>query len=173
LIGFDFVTDRDKIKEIMRNKDLVFFFGLIYPRMPKVFLFATKLEYLYFPPNTEKNKEFLFGTSELGGTIWAMIGVPKESLELARRVAEECQLDVANEIPYLLSEKKAFSFLTDKKNLFSLANAESSNLWNSDPWEIEEVIKEEDREIVSIIENPEKYKERKAREPKKVKLQWE
>ncbi len=175
--GFDFIVDKEKIKEIMSDDNLVFFLGMIFPRRPGVFLFATKMEYMYFPPNTEKNEEFIFGTSELGGTIWAMMGIPKENLSLAKEMAGESGLRIADGIPHLISGEKITSFPIDRKNIFSLENTEGHKVYGSNQQGIDKIIKEEDQEIKRIVENPQKYRKerekKRAEEPKVVEIDWD
>ena len=170
---FDFILDREKSEKIIADDTLVLFLFMFHPRMPGTYLFTTRLQYLHFPPDTDKNEEFIFGTSSLGGTLWAMIGIPKYYLGLAKKIADECGLNIVDGMPHLFSGKEATSFLSDGKNMFSLENAEDSEAYRSNPQEIEDIIKKENEEISEIMKDPEGYKEKKSKEPKKLKVQWD
>lgn len=56
---------------------------------PGARLFVTTLEYTYYKPRTERNALFKFGVGLWNGIQAAVVSIPKEDVELARKVAAE------------------------------------------------------------------------------------
>ncbi|MBD3208467.1 MAG: hypothetical protein GF370_03365 [Candidatus Nealsonbacteria bacterium] len=169
-MGLNFVSEEKEIKKLLKNDNFVFFLGMLLPRRPGIVPFGVKLEYFYFPPSTEKNRDFLYGLSIIAGVHFAVIGIPKKKMNLARKIAKECGLKIVEGIPCIVSKNKVDSFLMNRGNIYSLENCSDHEVYRNNPREIRRMIKKEDKEVEKIFRNPEKYIKE---EPKPVKVDWE
>lgn len=141
----------EELKKIGKKKRLVFFVGMMAPRRPGVQLFAVMLEYVYFPPMTEKNKEIVVSIAFWEGALWQIVGIPKKYFGAAKSIAGQIGLEISRTIPHSVSPDGETAFPLKGKNVFTLLNVKNHVLYGNDPWNIEELLAKEDELIQRII----------------------
>jgi len=148
--GFENV-EIEELKKIIKDERFIFFIGMVFPPISGVMSFFTKLEHGYFPPGTKKNEDFIMMISVWKETNWAIAGIPKGYMGVAKKIAKSFGLKIVDKIPYILGmlgKGNIEQFPFNGKNVFTL---------------------EEEKEINSIIKNKENQKEEK----KEVKIIWD
>ena len=60
------MTKRE-FEKLLESSDFAWFIGMSNPPRPGIRLCLTKLEYMYYPPNTPRNSSFVIGIVEFGG----------------------------------------------------------------------------------------------------------
>jgi hypothetical protein len=142
----------EQFQEITRNEKLINLVGCLSPRRVGVQIFNVRLEYFYFEPGTPKNDEYILHIINWQGMIWSVVSIPKECLEIAKKVAQETGLKIADGIPYLISSEQTVSFPITTPNVLTLENAKGSPVYKNDFKIIEELLDKEDAEIQEIQE---------------------
>lgn len=101
--------EREDIK-IYLDENWMHMIALVNPLRPGVQLFATILEYKFFPPATEKNADFRLLTSRWPNQvkppmIWFVISIPSSHLTHAEATAKFCGLNLVKDcFPIMMGE---------------------------------------------------------------------
>jgi hypothetical protein len=152
--GIRQITAREFQGEI-RNPAYTHLLGSISPRRAGVLLFTVRLEYLHFPPNTESNKDFQLLMVKWEDMLWVAIRIPKEKMEIAKTVAEETGIRIADGVPTVISSTRTRQIVPgNAMNVFALENIPGHPVYKgAHP----QVIRAEDEEIRRIIEDAGKH----------------
>ena len=146
-------TTEEKIQAFVNNTRFVHFLCLIIPRRPGVLLFSVKLEYSYFPPNTQKNEEYRLHMINWEDMTWSMISIPEEYSHMAHGVADEVGVRIADGIPHTSTDglKTLRAFPIKGNNVFTIENVKESEVYVNDSKIIQRLYDEEDVQIQRII----------------------
>jgi len=145
------VTD-EEIQRLASNERLVHLAGTIIPPRIGVRLFVVKLEYFYFEPGTPKNDEFIFHVIDWQDMSWAVVSIPKGYLELAKKVAAEVGLRIADGVPHSITAGQVYVFPMNTENVFTLENVSGHEVYSSSNERIMELLAEEAQEIEEIFD---------------------
>lgn len=154
-------------REFFENPNFVHFVGMLEPPRPGVNLCIVKLEHTYFPPGTKSNDEFFMRLRKWGGIIWTIASIPKEKMDLMKKVATETGLRIADGIPHLVVCGKLGSFPIDNERVFTLENISNHPVYKNNPQEIRQMLEEEHREIIEIFKETERRQNQKNNSQKK------
>lgn len=154
------ITDEEFLR-IVQNPEYVYFLGMVQPRRPGILLFTVKLEYLHFPPDTERNQLFQLIMVDWEEMKWAAIGIPRREKAIAEKVAKSAGVRIANGVPVLINRQLLVTSRTridgveaeylappETPNLFALENVKSHPIYAGSH---EVMIAAEDEEIQRII----------------------
>ena len=145
------VTD-EEVQKFAKNEKFIHFAGMIMPARPGVRLFAVKLEYFHFEPGTPKNDEFILHVINWQGTSWAVTSIPKEYMELARNIAAEVGLRIADGVPHLMIVGQVCKFPMDSESVFTLENVPGHAVYKNDQNIEVDLLTQEDSVIEEIVE---------------------
>jgi hypothetical protein len=129
-------------------------------------LFATKMEYTYFPPRSGKNWQFemviikwpMFGDDPLTKLfapppmLFAVMSFPIEYRPQADAFAKECGLRIADGIPTVISGGVIEHFPLNGKTVFTLENITGHQVYKNDRTKCEQLRQKEFAEVEKIIE---------------------
>lgn len=96
-------------------------------------LFWARLEYENFTPDTPDNDDFKFWLSRFGGLLWATAGVPESILPIARKIADECGLEIEEGVPTEITDKGMIPFPFHKARLYCLRNKSGHPCYDYSP----------------------------------------
>ena len=152
--GIRQITAREFEREI-QNPAYIHLLGSVSPRRAGVLLFMVRLEYLHFPPGTESNNDFQLLMIKWEDMVWAAIRIPKEKMEIAKTVAEETGIRIADGIPTVISTTRSQQIVPgNAMNVFALENIPGHPVYKgAHP----QVIRAEDEEVRRIIEGAGKH----------------
>jgi len=144
-------TSEEEVQRFASNENFVHFAATINPLRLGFRLFMVKLEYFHFEPGTSRNDQFILHMINWQGMSWAVVSIPKEYLELARRVAAEAGLRVADGVPHAITAGQTHVFPMNTKNLFTLENVSSHEVYSSNNERRTELFFEESQKIEEIF----------------------
>lgn len=144
------VSDAE-IRKFGEDKRFIHFAGLLNPPRPGVRLFAVKMEYFHFEPGTPKNDEFIFHIVNWEEMTFGVISIPKEYMDLAKKVAQEVGLRIADGIPHMLLGGQSRPFPMDTDNVFTLENVSGHAVYSSDPQTMFNLFAKENYEMEEIF----------------------
>ena len=145
-------TTDEEIQRLARDERLVHFAGTIIPPRVGVRLFVVKLEYFYFEPGTPRNDEFIFHVINWQDMNWVVVSIPKEYMELAKKVATEVGLRIADGVPHVITARQVYVFPMNTENVFTLENVSGHEVYNGNEERIMELLAEESQEIEEIFD---------------------
>lgn len=121
--------------EWFKDKSMIHYICQMDPPRPGIQIFCAILEYKYFPPQTEKNKDFIFqiikwGVEEIK-MLYAIASIPVEKKAYAEAVAKVTGMRIANGVPTLLDHKGQHRFPVDVPNAFTIENEPGHPIYKS------------------------------------------
>jgi hypothetical protein len=146
-------TTEEELRRFSSDERFIHFVGMAKPRRPGVNLFAIKLEHWYFPPDTEKNNDFILHIIEWQNMTWMVISIPREYMDLAKKIAAKSGLRIADGIPTIITSKRIQPFPMDSDNVFTLENVSEHAVYGSGFVAIEKLLACEDAEIRKILDD--------------------
>lgn len=149
----EIIKDLLKFQESLKSPDFVWFIGMIDPPRPGVRLCFTKLEYMFYPPDTPRNESFMMGILGWDGILWGVVGIPVKEKEYMDEIASGIDLEIIPKIPCSISSAGIDFFPIKGKNVYMLINAETHPIFGcATKEEISDLFKEESEEIKRVIE---------------------
>jgi hypothetical protein len=143
-------TTDEEIQNLAKNERFVHFAGSVIPPRPGVRLFAAKLEYSYFEPGTPRNDEFILHVINWQGMSWAVVSIPREYMEAAKKIAAEVGLRIADGVPHLIVGGQTHPFPMNTENVFALENVPGHEIYENNPNRLAELLAKEDHEVEEI-----------------------
>ena len=105
------------------------------PPRPGCHLFCTILEYKFYPPNTDKNKEFILQIIKwkVDGMemIYTIVSIPEKEKAYAEAVAKMVGMRIANGVPTMLGGGKPHFFPINVPNAFTIENEPGHPIYSS------------------------------------------
>jgi len=150
-IGKQIPVSDEELRKFGEDKRLIHFAGLINPPRPGVRLFAVKLEYFYFEPGTPKNDEYIFHIVNWEEMVWGVISIPKEYMDLAKKVAAEAGLRIADGTPHMIIGGGQRRFPMNTNNVFTLENVSDHLVYKNDPQTMFNLFAKENYEMDEIF----------------------
>lgn len=126
----------EEIKEVnlewFKDKSRIHYICMLSPPRPGVNLFASILEYKFYPPNTPKNAEFIMQILRWEGLVYSVISIPMKEKSYAEAVAKTVGMRIANGVPTMFDspgEPKFFPVRVD--HAFTIENEPGHPIYSS------------------------------------------
>jgi len=146
-------TTEEELRRFSNDERFVHFVGMATPRRPGVMLFAIKLEFWYFPPDTEKNDDFVLHRIEWQSMLWMVVSIPRQYMDLAKKIAAESGLRIVDGIPTIITPEGTQPFPMGSDNVFALENVPGHAVYGHEFGEIEKLLAQENEEITEILDD--------------------
>jgi len=150
--GFTATTE-EELRRFSNDERFIHFVSMSTPRRPGVMLFAVKLEHWHFPPDTEKNDDFVLHVIEWQNMLWMVVSIPRQYMNLAKKIAAESGLRIADGIPTIITPGGTQPFPIDSDNVFTLENVPGHAIYEHEFGEIEKLLAQENEEITEILDD--------------------
>ena len=112
--------------EWFKDTSRIHYICSINPPRPGVHLFCSTLEYKFYPPGTEKNKDFTFQLIKWKvddlEMIYAVASIPMKEKAYAEATAKIVGMRIANGVPTLINGGKPNFFPIQCDNAFTIEN---------------------------------------------------
>jgi len=117
----------DKLKELIEKIGAMMVYGM--QSRPGVRYFIHHVEHTYFPPDTPKNDEYVFGMMKWEDMIWIFLVVPLDFEEKVRDSADKAGLVVKQGVATMISSDGIKSFPVEGDTIFSVENKRGSEVY--------------------------------------------
>ncbi len=127
----------DEIKEVniewFKDESRIHYICMLIPPRAGVNLFASILEYKFYPPNTPKNEEFIMQILRWEELTYSIISIPMKEKAYAEAVAKTVGMRIANGVPTMFGgpggEPKFFPVRVD--HAFTIENEPGHPIYSS------------------------------------------
>jgi hypothetical protein len=123
----------DKIMDWMNSNDpeWINLVGCMLPRRHGALLFITMLEHIWFPPDTDKNFEFLMIQLGWKHMIFFVVSVPSKFRPHIDTLAPKCGIRIADGVPMVIDHKGSSVFPIKSNNTFVLENTSDHPIYRT------------------------------------------